>query len=59
MAGALMIAVPVVLGIFTYYRVIDYTGYRFFADEIQHPLGGWMALSAGRLPASGWTSFSY
>ena len=45
-AAALLIIVPAALGIFTYYHgVIDYTAYRFFPDEIEHPLGGWMAFS--------------
>jgi hypothetical protein len=45
-AVLLMIAVPAALGIFTYYyAAIGYTSYRFFPQEIQHPLGGWMALS--------------
>ncbi len=46
MAGLLMLAVPAALGIFTYYySIIGYTAYQFFPEEIQHPLGGWMALS--------------
>ena len=46
LAGALAIAAAAALGIFTYYYgIIDYTAYRFFPGEIEHPLGGWMAMS--------------
>lgn len=46
MAGLLMLAVSAALGIFTYYyAIVDYTAYQFFSGEIQHPLGGWLALS--------------
>jgi hypothetical protein len=46
-AGLLMIIVLAALGIFTYYYgIIEYTAFRFFPNEIEHPLGGWMAFSA-------------
>ena len=45
-AGLLMIIVLAALGVFTYYYgTIEYTAFRFFPDEIEHPLGGWMAFS--------------
>jgi hypothetical protein len=45
-AGLLMIIVLAALGVFTYYYgVIEYSAFRFFADEIEHPLGGWEAFS--------------
>jgi hypothetical protein len=45
-AAVLLIIVPAALGVFTYYYgIIDYTAYRFFPGEIEHPLGGSMAFS--------------
>jgi hypothetical protein len=45
-AGLLMIIVLAALGVFTYYYgIIEYTAFRFFPDEIEHPLGGWDAFS--------------
>lgn len=46
LAGLLMIVVLAALGVFTYYYgIIGYTAFRFFPDEIEHPLGGWTAFS--------------
>ena len=46
-AALLMIIVLAALGVFTYYYgIIEYSAFRFFPDEIEHPLGGWMAFSA-------------
>lgn len=46
-AALLMIVVLAVLGVFTYfYGTIEYSAFRFFPGEIEHPLGGWMAFSA-------------
>jgi hypothetical protein len=46
-AGALMLAVPLLLGVAAYYfALIDYTAYRFFPAEIGHPLGGKVGLSS-------------
>ncbi len=45
-AALLIIIVLAALGVFTYYYgTIGYTAFRFFPDEIEHPLGGWMAFS--------------
>jgi hypothetical protein len=45
-AALLMLIVLAALGVFTYYYgTIEYTAFRFFPDEIEHPLGGWMAFS--------------
>jgi hypothetical protein len=41
-----MVGVPAALGCATYYYgIINYTAFRFFPGEIEHPLGGWLALS--------------
>jgi len=45
-AGLLIIIVLAALGVFTYYYgIIQYTAFRFFPNEIEHPLGGWEAFS--------------
>jgi hypothetical protein len=54
-AGVLMIAAVEALGILTYYRgIIGYAAFRFFPDEIHHPLA-----SGDRMPLSAafWTAF--
>jgi len=46
MAALLAVALSVMLGVFGYYYgIIGYTAYRFFPQEIQHPLGGLVAAS--------------
>ncbi len=46
-AALLMIIVLAALGVFTYYYgIIEYSAFRFFPNEIEHPLGGWAAFSA-------------
>ena len=57
LAGALMLGVPLLLGVGTYYySLINYTAYRFFADEITHPLGGKVGLSSYfGAPLAHWT----
>jgi len=46
-AGLLIIVVLAVLGVLTYYYgTLEYSAFRFFPDEIEHPLGGRMAFSA-------------
>lgn len=45
-AGLLVIAVLAALGVFTYfYGILEYSAFRFFPEEIEHPLGGWAAFS--------------
>jgi hypothetical protein len=45
-SALLMLFVLATLGVFTYYYgIIEYTAFRFFPNEIEHPLGGWEAFS--------------
>jgi hypothetical protein len=45
-AALVTIIVLAALGVFTYYYgIIAYSAFRFFPNEIEHPLGGWMAFS--------------